>query len=246
MTRRSFETLYLRLVSDVSHIHLHFLSIFSPSSIGSIGGTSVPIGTRSFSGSGLGVSRHKTSSVITMHVLSISASVTKLRWRPPALDTFASDDEGVVDHHDSMLAVATARLTSAGGSGVLSLWSFHRPFMPLSVVEGHEEGAVTDFVWLDTPQLNKKAEAKPKSNASSSKNGPKNNRRGQPKTAGANDNGEVVALRSSGRDADNLFDNKEKEKEIEKKESSAVHVWQHVLSVGRDGRCILESFARGM
>jgi hypothetical protein len=189
------------------------------------------------------VSRHKTSSAITLHVLSISASVTKLRWRPPALDTFASDDDdGEVDRHDSMLAVATARMTSAGGSGVLSLWTFHRPFMPLSVVEGHEEGAVADFVWLDTPQLNKKAE--PKSNASSSKNGPKNSRRGQPKSAGANDSGEAVTLRSSGRDADYLFDNKEKE--TEKKEASAVHVWQHVLSVGRDGRCILQSFARGM
>jgi hypothetical protein len=171
--------------------------------------------------------------------------VTKLRWRPPALDTFASDDDGVVvDRHDSMLAVATARLTSAGGSGVLSLWTVHRPFMPLSVVEGHEEGAVTDFVWLDTPQLNKKAEAESKSSASSSKNGPKHSRRGQAKSAGANDSGEAVVLRSSGRDADYVFDNKEKE--TEKKESSAVHVWQHVLSVGRDGRCILESFARGM
>lgn len=170
--------------------------------------------------------------------------MTKLRWRPPALDTFASDDDGVVDRHDSMLAVATARLTSAGGSGVLSLWTVHRPFMPLSVVEGHEEGAVTDFVWLDTPQLNKKAEAESKSSASSSKNGPKHSRRGQAKSAGANDSGEAVVLRSSGRDADYVFDNKEKE--TEKKESSAVHVWQHVLSVGRDGRCILESFARGM
>jgi hypothetical protein len=26
------------------------------------------------------------------------------------------------------------------------------PFMPLSVVEGHKDGAVTDFDWLDTPQ----------------------------------------------------------------------------------------------
>jgi hypothetical protein len=246
VTRLSFEKSHLRLVSNVSNIYLHFLSIFSPSSVGSVGGTSVPIGTRGFSGSGHGVSRHKTSSAITLHVLSISASVTKLRWRPPALDTFASDDDGVVDRHDSMLAVATARLTSAGGSGVLSLWTFHRPFMPLSVVEGHEEGAVTDFVWLDTPQLNKKAEAEPKSksNASSSKNGPKYSRRGQPKSAGANDTGEAVVLRSSGRDADSLFDSKEKE--TEKKEPSAVHVWQHVLSVGRDGRCLLQSFARGM
>ena len=58
----------------------------------------------------------------------------------------------MVDRHDSMLAVATARLTSAGGSGTLSLWSFHRPFMSLSIVEGHEESAISDFVWVRTPQ----------------------------------------------------------------------------------------------
>jgi hypothetical protein len=35
--------------------------------------------------------------------------------------------------------------------GLLALWSYH-PFMPLSVVEGHKDGTVTDFGWLDTPQ----------------------------------------------------------------------------------------------
>ena len=201
----------------------------------SIGGTGLSIGTRTISGS---FSRHKASSANTLHVLSISASVTKLRWRPPAFDTYNTDDDDNVDRHDSMLAVATARLTSAGGSGVLSLWSVHRPFMPLSIVEGHEEGAVTDFVWLDTPQPRKFGVPK----LTQSESGLSRNRKGQ--GPAANDSGEALVLRASGRDVESiLFDNKEKEKEEEK--SSLVYVWQHVLSVGRDGRCILQSFARG-
>jgi hypothetical protein len=54
-----------------------------------------------------------------------------------------------------MIAVSTAPIkgASAGGSGMISLWSYHRPFMPLSIVEGHKEGAVADFEWLDTPKM---------------------------------------------------------------------------------------------
>jgi hypothetical protein len=67
--------------------------------------------------------------------------------------TNSSGEEEEVDRHDAMLVVATTRLTSVGGSLVLSLWSFNRPYMALSVVEGQDLGAVADFVWLKTPKL---------------------------------------------------------------------------------------------
>jgi hypothetical protein len=227
-------------------MHLFHLFIRRPSSVGagysssvsSIGGIGQPIGSsRAVSGS----QRHKASPDNTLHVLSVSTSVTKIRWRPPAFDSFltAGEEEDNVDRHDSMLAVATARLASAGGSGVLSLWSYNRPFMPLSVVEGHEEGAVTDFVWLDTPQVNQK-----------SKNGSKlAQAESEARRLRMNQNPSLQDTfegRSTGREVEStLFDNKGKEKDAVKAESSSVYIWQHVLSVGRDGRCLLQSFARG-
>jgi hypothetical protein len=116
-----------------------------------------------------------------LHVLAISEAVARLRWRPPAGEINSQRE----DRHRSMLAVATGSLKGsiAGGSGVLALWSYHRPFMPLSVLEGHQGGAVTDFVWVDSP---------PPAQA--------------PLRAG---------------------------------------IWQHAISVGRDGQCLLQSFARG-
>jgi hypothetical protein len=155
------------------------------------------------------------------------------------------DDESVLDAHDSMLAVATARLTSAGGSGMLSLWSFHRPFMPLSVVEGHEEGAVADFVWLQTPQLRPKTKKqpnlKPPEFNMSSRSDPRRSRKAQVPPS----HDETIVIRSSGRgDTESiLFDNKEKDED--KSDPSESSIWQHILSIGRDGRCILQSLTRG-
>jgi len=91
------------------------------------------------------------------HILSISAPVTRLQWRPPSrsaqslLESEQIDNSD--DHFDAMLAAATAPVSGANarGSGSVALWSLHRPFMPLSIVEGHQEGAVTDFLWVDTP-----------------------------------------------------------------------------------------------
>jgi hypothetical protein len=63
-------------------------------------------------------SRHtKASPKNLLHVLSISAAVTRLRWRPPAGDTLVLDDDE--DRHEAMLAVSTAPIkgASAGGSG---------------------------------------------------------------------------------------------------------------------------------
>jgi hypothetical protein len=212
-------------------------------------GSFLPIGARSFGAS----TRFKSSSAQNVHVLSIASSVTKLKWRPPAMDNFPVSDEDTasdVDRHEAMLAVATARLTSAGGAGVLSLWSIHRPFMPLSVIEGHTEGAVADFAWIDTPQLSKRKRNELLANLSGSSQTNDGKWSARSKTGAGADSGETVVLRGgprgAGRDMESiLFENKE-EKELAKSDSSSdVHIWQHVLSVGRDGRCILQSFARG-
>jgi hypothetical protein len=164
-----------------------------------------------------------------LHVLYISASVTRLRWRLPANDKFLLEDE---DRHSSMLAVATAPIkgASAGFPGLLGLWSFHRPFMPLSVVEGHREGAVMDFDWLDTPQ-------------------PKQNDTGRSLSTArmlstidlkGDKRGGSSRLQGSTNEADSTRDTGEAD-EYDK----PIGIWQHVISVGRDGRCLLQSFVRG-
>jgi hypothetical protein len=143
-----------------------------------------------------------------LHVLSISASVTRIRWRPVSNDKcLAKDGE---DRHDAMIAVATSQIkgASAGGSGLLSLWSYHRPYMPLSVVEGHKEGAVVDFDWLDTPQNDKS----------------------------------LGAVNVSSHEVDSiLYDGNGQTDEIE----GSFRIWQHVISVGRDGCCLVQSLVRG-
>ena len=152
----------------------------------------------------------------------------RLHWRPPANETIVLssvvDGEEDEDRHDSMLAVATAPIkgASAGGSGMLALWSCHRPFMPLSVVEGHNEGAVTDFQWLDTPLPPQ----------------PMRNRRGdrEMRVRGSHHH-EPDAI---------LYDNNSREyDDDDDDDDEPVAIWQHVLSVGRDGRCLIQSLARG-
>lgn len=96
---------------------------------------------------------HKSSTA--QNTLSVSSPVCKLKWRPPSSFKSRIKQENNIDHHIAMLAIATAPAggANAWGQGHVALWSYHRPFMPLSVVEGHLEGAVTDFIWLDTPQI---------------------------------------------------------------------------------------------
>lgn len=133
-----------------------------------------------------------------LYELSVAAQVEKIRWRPTLCyhehHYFDINDE-TAEHHGSMLAVATSPASgaTAGGHGTVSLWSYHRPFMPLSIVEGHTEGAVTDFLWLDTPEIE---------------------------------------------DTQTYFGRR-----ID--ESNLKGTWQHVLSIGRDGRCLVQSFAKG-
>jgi WD repeat-containing protein 24 len=110
--------------------------------------------TISSSSTFLNSSRHKGAPNYILHLLSISAAVTRIRWRPPAYDTHVGHSSNTItdteeDLHSTMIAVATAPVKGAvaGGKGMLTLWSYRRPFMPLSVVEGHSEGAVTDFCW---------------------------------------------------------------------------------------------------
>lgn len=184
------------------------------------------------------MSRHKVNSPLSLHVLSISAAVTSIKWRPPASTV---KDDGEVDRHESMLAVASARQASAGGSGVLGLWSCDRPFMPLSVVEGHEEGAIGDFVWLETPYSDMKPKLQPRINSPElmNKSRPASSSRYTPNAAADG----TVVLRGSlrGESESILFDNKEKADEI----LAAPRIWQHILSVGRDGRCLVQSLVRG-
>jgi hypothetical protein len=146
-----------------------------------------------------------------------------------------------------MLAVASARLTSAGGSGTLSLWSFHRPFMALSVVEGHKEGAVADFVWLETPQVSRRSRKPSRISPSDSNlSASRHDSRRIIKMQMAPSQEEAILIRSAGRnEVDSiLFDSKDKEGDDDKGQVSS-SIWQHVLSVGRDGQCLLQSFVRG-
>lgn len=186
------------------------------------------------------------------HILYISASVTRVKWRPPS----GAPNTGV-NSHESMLAVATFPIKGdhAGGNGLLSLWSYYRPYMALSIVEGHKEGAVTDFFWLDIPpdessmiQPNNlmqegsiEASSSLVSRIGTPVFGSDSNIRsrdsgvsmmGSARRRGRNS---VDHLYSKDREADRIVDDSE----------SLNGTWQHVLSVGRDGRCILQSFVRG-
>jgi WD repeat-containing protein 24 len=147
----------------------------------------------------MNTSQNRKRNVTPLHVLSISAGVTRIRWRPVANVNRLDGD----DLHDSMIAVSTAPIkgANAGGAGTLSLWSFHRPYMPLSIVEGHQDGAVVDFDWLETPQQSLIRQG--------------------------------LALASH---EVNLFS-------VE--QDSRARIWQHVISVGRDGNCYVQSLVRG-
>eukprot|EP00547_Thalassionema_nitzschioides_P002698 CAMPEP_0194214342 /NCGR_PEP_ID=MMETSP0156-20130528/15499_1 /TAXON_ID=33649 /ORGANISM="Thalassionema nitzschioides, Strain L26-B" /LENGTH=918 /DNA_ID=CAMNT_0038942573 /DNA_START=52 /DNA_END=2809 /DNA_ORIENTATION=- len=186
------------------------------------------------------------------HILYVSASVTRIKWRPPAGTLHAG-----INSHESMLAVATSPIKGdhAGGNGLLSLWSYSRPYMALSVVEGHKEGAVTDFLWLDIPPdensmirpSNEMQEIPPEQPSSIV------SRIGTPvfgsdSNIRSRDPGTPIMGSSRRRGRNSMDDMYSREREIDKTvddSDSLEGTWQHVLSVGRDGRCILQSFVRG-
>lgn len=189
----------------------------------------------------LSTSRHRNTSQSVLHVLSISAAVTRVRWRPPT-DIFEAHDR-----HESMLAVATAPIkgASAGGAGMLALWSWKRPYMPLSVVVGHREGAVTDFHWLDTPRketaIIRKGSNKDLASSQRSVDAALDpSRRGRRNTMGTSRDSSPFRSRSShGADTDSFSLDGKSQTETD------MRIWQHLLSVGRDGRCLIQSLARG-
>ena len=141
--------------------------------------------------SATGLSHSRQRKKPPLHVLHISAPVTRIRWRPPAVKSDCN-------YHDSMIAVATASIygANAGGNGSVGLWSYHRPFMPISVCEGHLDGAVSDFAWAR--DLSK----------------------------------ETIA---SGSTEEKLSSNRE----------SYTREWQTIITVGRDGRILLQKFSHG-
>ena len=218
---------------------------------------------RSTSAMSTGGRQKRASSGYNAYVLSISAAVTQVKWRPPSYDLIqvaARNDEDSeegsengetteVDRHDPMLAVATARMTSAGGSGILSLWSVKRPFMSLSILEGHEEGAVADFVWIQTPVTIPKVQSHD-SLQQPSFGGQKMS--SDPTLSMMPANVETrtrIRKTSMGTEADLESDHDGAREGLgvdgRTELRGNVLIWQHTLSVGRDGRCILQSFARG-
>lgn len=200
----------------------------------------------------MGTSHHGARNrVKPIHVLSVSAAVTRLAWRPPAFP-FSRDDAGVAssDPHDGMIAIASAPVKGrAGGNGLLSLWSHYRPYMPLSVCEGHSEGAVTDFVWLDTPREISGKQANIQRNLSkrvlSGDHGRQQDHGSQRSDAGGRPRASSVMKRTH-TDSDDGYGDIDTDEDYDEVDARlAGSVWQHVLSVGRDGRCLLQSFARG-
>jgi WD repeat-containing protein 24 len=185
----------------------------------------------------LNTSRHRGVERCRLHVLSIAASVTRLKWRPPANEKFVLDQE---DRHDSMLAVATASIkgASAGGQGLIALWSYNRAYMPLSVVEGHKEGSVTDFAWLETPQSSDEPDigARGKNTRVKQSTNALEYMRGNTKVGESLDQHRLPT-----RPFDTEFGPRESHDASEK----TVGIWQHTISVGRDGRCLIQSFVRG-
>lgn len=171
----------------------------------------------------------KNSPSKLVHELSVSAQVEKLKWRPPKRPIVSADRSRYLlsnntnpDHHEAMLAVATTVTgATSGGCGKVYLWSCQRPFMPLSIVDGHEEKSVSDFIWLDTPQVKKRESPRRVISHMASSSSLSLSRR---KKNLAQQSSSVVS--NEGR-------------------VSLTGTWQHVLTVGRDGKCLVQSFCQG-
>lgn len=159
-----------------------------------------------------------------LHTLSIAASVTRVKWRPMSSNSAQNSES--LDLHEPMLAVATSSIkgASAGGAGQVSLWSWSRPFMPVCILEGHTEGAVPDFDWIDTPA-------------------PESIRKD---LFSGSEGGEMVGSKI---DATNLREHPKGDflhhDPSVQVVDQGLKVWQHILSIGRDGRCLVQSFVRG-
>lgn len=186
------------------------------------------------SGNGLSSTRHNKKKQ-PLHVLNIAAPVTRIQWRPVE-DT--NDTQS--NQHGSMIAVATSSIygANAGGNGAVGLWSFHRPFMPISVCEGHKDGAVVDFAWADRPMNTLKAQ--------------RNDSFPYPiETVGQKGGTSIPTNMRYPKDRfgdksidSKLFQKQDKEAKISGNHESA-REWNTILTVGRDGQCLLQDFSHG-
>jgi len=231
--------------------------------------------------------RHQSSPrklpAIHLHTLSVARPVTRILWRPPTIcDVFSSNEQSILDPHDSMICVATAPISAyAGDSGLIGLWSYHRPFMPLSIVEGHNEGPVNDFVWYDTPAsaenpngididktrkvvLNRHYSQVTRRSIHSRKerDTPKRKVLGYPRTvmdhAAQSGWGSLpmpsVSYKHSEKSigpGENKYDRNnssivDTNGKNRVSNGQSLGLWQHLISVGKDGNCLIESLARGL
>eukprot|EP00571_Detonula_confervacea_P001238 CAMPEP_0172319194 /NCGR_PEP_ID=MMETSP1058-20130122/37079_1 /TAXON_ID=83371 /ORGANISM="Detonula confervacea, Strain CCMP 353" /LENGTH=990 /DNA_ID=CAMNT_0013034193 /DNA_START=210 /DNA_END=3181 /DNA_ORIENTATION=- len=178
-------------------------------------------------------SRHHKKK-LPLHVLNIAAPVTRIRWRPPE-DT----NDSQYNHNDSMIAVATSSIygANAGGNGSAGLWSYHRPYMPISVCEGHIEGAVTDFAWIG--MMKKKQ----------NENLPQPYHRTiepAPSTLLKGSSSSIASIESSSNRTKNWENTMDDggQKQLSNV-ASFEREWQTIITVGRDGQCLLQHFSHG-
>ena len=223
---------------------------------------------KNLSGVGLSHSRYNQKN-LPLHVLSISAPVTRIRWRPPedrngsqsannCDDVKSSDYEH--DYHESMIAVATSSIAgvNAGGNGSVGLWSYHRSFMPISVVEGHRDGAVTDFGWVDRPysqclaseRLNsvQQTESLPRKEGSDA--GSHNPARGSSPSVNSSESpsyrySKTRRVKETLEDKTDSTVHRYAAEEKKSEDDASPRTWQKILTVGRDGQCLLQNFSFG-
>lgn len=101
--------------------------------------------------------------------------------------------------------------------GTVALWTCNRPFLPISIVEGHVEGAVTDFIFIN--------------DASEDANVAFNRRSSVPSFPSSK-------TTPSTRMLSNAYD------AVVSTQKERGHR-SMILSVGRDGRCLLQDFSLG-
>jgi len=214
---------------------------------------------------GLVLSHSRHQKKPPLHVLSISAPVTRIRWRPPedrntAYDT-NSDGSTERNHNESMIAVATSSIAgaNAGGNGSVGLWSFYRPFMPISVVEGHRDGAVTDIGWVDKPteprppfeRANNVLPRESLSLRETIEGGAKNPSRALSPTFLSQEsthyryNKTKPALDKSEEKLSQRHPQDIATEENISEGNAPSREWHTILTVGRDGQCLLQNFSLG-
>ena len=179
-------------------------------------GSTSPV-KRSMSGHNMQVLRHSKNKKIPLRVLNIASPVTKIRW------CAGSEDE----ESGHCIAVSTASIygsDAAGGHGNVSLWSVDQPFVPLSVCEGHVEGAINSF---DFVSRRRRAVEKPTANDDAARRSPETISSSEPPSP--HRNGRQQRLKAC--QVDFNFRQEDQNDEL-------------FISVGRDG-ALLQTFSLG-